>query len=1433
MTLTADQSTLAGQVRRLYFGTAGDDTQLTELARAHHSLARARQTGESVLGVFHRTARIDGRATATTVVQIVTEDLPGLLDSVVGELTRGGHRIRQVVSPVAVVWRDADHLLRSVFPELDPENPPPGAVVESWISVEIDRIGNADRARELQQRLTSVIDDVRAVAASGEEMREIARAVAAAVTDAGTGALLRWLADGHFTFLGYRFDDPLRTGDGLGLLRDGSSLVAGIPIPASGPGMILAPASGPSTVYCPGEPCYLGIRTQRGGRITGEHRFVGTFTASARHEDIRTIPVVSDRVEHVLTRTGVSGKSRTGQRMLEILEDLPRTELFAADEVFLHHIATGAPAPAELHQPRVFIRRDPHGRFFSCLVFLAAQRYTTAGRLAMRDVLRSELGGASVTEHVRTAGPATTMIHFVVHTDPRPRPEPDVARIGERLAATVCGWDERLVDAVLAGRHGESGTTEDARRYVKGFPEAYKEKFDAETGLDDLLRLRSLPADAGLDTCVYLPPGARQARFKLYLSGRRETLSEILSIVEGLGTGVLDEHSYEITVDSIPYWIFDFGLTVDRPEVWRDPAIRDRFEEAFTAVWRGDAESDRLNALVVRAGLDWRQAALLRAYTRYQHQTGNVHNEQSLSDALLAWPRIAAGLVRLFEQRFDPDFRGEDRENGTRELTRLIDDIPDPGEHWLLRGCLDLIHATVRTNYYCFVGTRNGGGRGQVLSLKLAGPAIPAPAEIFVYSPRLEGVHLRFGRVARGGLRWSDRRADYRTEILDLARAQAVRNSAIVPAGAHGGFVLTRPPADRDARRTEAEACYRMFVAGLLDLTDNIRDGQIVSPPRVLRYDGDDPYLVVTAGQGTFSAAANDIAHAYGFWLGDAFAPAERSNTAVVWESAGRHFHELGLDPEREHVTVAAIGDLSGAGMPHHVRLIAAFDDRHIFLDPAPDPAASAAERERLSGASLADYDPAKLSPGGGVWPRTEKAIPVNPIMRAALDLGSTVEWLSADEMVRAILLAPVDVQWHGGSGTYVKAATETHAATRVRDAVDAAELRAKIVAGNLGLTRRGRIEFARAGGHVVDDVAAIANSDREVNVKILLADLVAKGRLGTAERDELLAAVTGEPAKPGRRHRTLGVSRAHAARHVSVHARLVADLEYRHGLDRATETLPGEREFAALVREHQGLSSPELATVVAHTKNALKAELLASDLLTDPALLRHAAGYFPPTVRKRFPAAIEQHPLRREIAATVLVNEVVDHGGLTYVFRLTEDLAVDSADAVRAFAVVSGSYDLRSTWEWIEAAGEQLPLAVTDQLVLDTRTLLDRAARWLLSRRTAPLDVTAEIGRFRPVVRALRPKLGRLACGVARQAADERARQLIADHVPLLLATQLASLPSAYSLLDIAEIAELTGHSPQQTAEVYFAPSEHEDSRLRAVTIEALRGGAGQKIAG
>ncbi len=1483
-------------LRALYARHAPDLQRLSEdhlpllfdAASSHLELAATRTVGEPLIRVRGAQTAADGPA--GPVVEIVTDDMPFLVQSLLAGIDRAGGEVQRVIHPIVVVRRGPDGALTEVLTDADPAGPPAGAVVESWIHLDLaPPVLSHD---ELARRLAGVLRDVREIVTDAEPMLARAREIAdglpsqappgASARPGDVAALLRWLADGHVTFLGYRHytatvDGELRAdpGSGLGVLRRDEAARTFAPKVDTAPEqpdlLVVTRANDPGPLR-PEHPYYLAVASVDGaGRLTGEHRFLGMLTVPALYESVLDIPVIARRVRDAIHRAGFPLESYSGQQMLEVLSDLPREELFSAGVARLHDTAVGVLAVSGRRAVRLFLRPDPYRRFLSCLVYLPRDRYTTSSRLAMAEVLARRLGGSGVDHTARVSESSLALVQFTVHADADAAGfgDVDVVALQDELTEAVRTWDDRLTSAA-DGVDLDLGALR--------IPEAYKAAVDPAHALQDLRRIVELDGPDGFSVRLHGATGRGLRRFSLYLAGAPATLTGVLPLLQQLGVEVLDQRPSEfVRPDGVRCWLYEFGIRLDDATsaalAGRDEAeVESGFCAAFSAAWRGDVETDRFSALVLHAGLSWREVAVLRAYARYARQVGSPYGPQYMADTLLTQPAVARALLAVFRARFDPALRsgadldaapGERAEQAALAGARaLIDAVTGLDADRILRGYLAMITATLRTNWF---------RDRPYFSFKLdpsAVPDMPAPRprfEIFVYSPRVEGVHLRFGAVARGGLRWSDRPQDFRTEILGLVKAQAVKNAVIVPVGAKGGFFVRAAQPGPD----EVEACYRMFISGLLDVTDNLVNGDTVPPPDVVRHDGDDSYLVVAADKGTarFSDTANEVAASYGFWLGDAFASggsvgydhkAMGITAKGAWESVKRHFRELGTDTQAEAFTVVGVGDMSGDvfgnGMllSPHIRLLAAFDHRHVFVDPTPDAAASFAERERmfaLPRSSWDDYDRGLISTGGGVWPRTAKSVPVGAEMRAALGLGPSdgggdVTRLSPPELIAAILRAPADLLWNGGIGTYVKSSTESHAdaGDKANDTVraDGRDLRVKVVGegGNLGLTQQGRIEFASTGGKIntdaIDNSAGVDCSDHEVNIKILLDRLVVAGELAPDARNAVLVEMTDEVselvlADNRDQNAVLGIARAHAPAMVNVHGRLTTDLVTRHGLVRELEVLPDDAGFAALESSGHGLSSPELSTLLAHTKLDLTAQVLATGLPDAGAFAGRLPEYFPRAIRERFPAAVTGHPLRREIVTTQLVNEMVDGAGITYAFRLGEELSADATDAVRAYAVTTHVFDLPALWA--ELRDPRLPTAAADDIVLESRRLLDRASRWFLTNRPQPLAVGAETARFTVAVRALRGELRGMLRGRELAVVEERTRELGAAGIGAECAVAAGSLMYGYGLLDVVELVELAERDreprePHEVAALYYALSEHLGIDLALTSVSALERG-------
>ena len=1268
--------------------------------------------------------------------------------------------------------------------------------------------------------------------------------------------------------------------------------------------LIMTKANSRATVHRSSYLDYVGIkRISESGKVIGEWRFLGLYTHMAYTDSITRIPILRRKLTEVYDASGISADSHDGRAVAEFMEVYPREELFSTPVAELADVASEVLRLRERMQTRLFLRKDIYGRYVSCLIYLSRDRYNTKVRVAVQEILRRVLGGAQVDYSAVVDEGPIARLHVVIRAERgKNLVDPDLAALEQAIAAAVRSWDDDLVReavAQLGEREGRALLAE----FAGSISDTYKADVPAAAAISDLAKVRqmrrsgldisfemwesagyvggvpvehdpatattgelstpaAMPAPAAAQGDTEFPGGQRRVwRLTIHRTGSPITLTDVLPRLQHMGVEVVDEHPYEFP-GAEPFWIYDFGLrreaaatsgpggrTTAVPHVSL-ASVAGQLEGALAALWMGEIEDDGFNSLVLDAGLSWRQVVVLRAYAKYLQQAGTTFSSGYISRVLRSNPVIARRLIRLFESRFEPERvagQAERSEALFEEIGGELDDVASLDEDRILRAYLGLITATQRTNY--FSGSAGGsGGATSYLVFKLDAarvPDLPAPRpkfELFVYSPRFEGVHLRFANVARGGLRWSDRREDFRTEILGLAKAQEVKNSVIVPSGAKGGFVCKQlpDPADREAYQGEVLACYRMFISAMLDVTDNLLAGHVVPPERVVRHDGDDPYLVVAADKGTatFSDAANEIALKRGFWLGDAFASGGSAGydhkkmgitARGAWESVKFHFQTLGVDVGKTDFTVVGVGDMSGDvfgnGMllSERIKLVAAFDHRHVFVDPDPDPVTGFAERRRLfelPRSSWADYDGALISGGGGVWPRSAKSLPVSPQVRAVLGLEDGITALSPDQLISAILAAPVDLLWNGGIGTYVKASNQSHAdvGDRSNDAVriDASQLRARVIGegGNLGLTQEARIEYSLAGGLVntdfIDNSAGVDTSDHEVNIKILLDEVVRDGEMTTADRDELLQSMTDEVARlvladNYHQNRALAAARAQSAQLLHVHARYIRKLEREGRIRRRLDVLPADKDIAERRSTGSGLTLPEFSVLLAHTKIAVRQEVLGSEVPDDPYLRRALSRYFPIPLRERFTDRMPSHRLHREIITTAVMNEMVDKSGITFAFRLNEETGASVPHITEAWLVAREVFDMPGFWLQLRALDGQVDTSAQVFALLEARKLTERATRWLLHFRRPPFDIQATIDFFAGGVLTVAGGLPKLLAGLDMSSFDERREIFASRGFPDNLAERVAAMVPAYSAFDIVDIASSTGRPVEETAEVYF----------------------------
>jgi glutamate dehydrogenase len=1482
------------------------DLDLYGAALSHFDLARQRTPGTTKVRIYNPEHDVHGWDSPHTAVEIVTDDVPFLIDSIGMELNRRDFGVHLIIHPVIRVRRDDEGRLLEVLPHGADAD---GAIAESIVHAEVARHTDPRELDALRGHLERVIAEVRAAVTDWPEMRQRALDLVAELRDspppleadevAEAGAFLAWLEEHNFTFLGYREyalsgkgDDLTlvsEPGSGLGILRqqDPSSrgfeqLPPAVRARALEPYLLnLTKANSRSTVHRPAYLDYVGVkRFDADGRVIGERRFLGLYTHTAYQANPQEIPILRRKVDAVLTRAGFPHDSHNAKALREILESYPRDELFQISDDDLFRIAMGILHLGARQRVRLFVRRDTFDRFVSCLVFVPRDRFNTENRRRIEQILRRATGARSIEYTTLVSESVLVRLHYLAYAEPGELPDLDERATEAMLIAATRSWTDDLREALIE-EHGEEQGAILMHRYGEAFPAAYRADWVPRTAVADIARMEELGEHDDLSLRLYRPLEAprRSLRAKVFRAGRPLALSDLLPLFENMGVEVADERPYTIVPsDREGVSIYDFGLTYSGAEELETDRVRDAFQDAFVRTWRGkESESDGYNRLVLRAGLTWREAMVLRAIGRYLRQAGTAFSDRYTENALVGHPRVARLLVDLLLARFDPKDTDADRAlQLVEEIEREIDAVESLDQDRILRSFLAVARAMLRTNFF---QREEDGSRKPCLSFKLDPEQLtwlplPHPRfEIFVYSPRTEGVHLRGGKVARGGIRWSDRREDFRTEVLGLMKAQMVKNAVIVPVGAKGGFVVKRPPEgdDRDALLAEVEACYRVFIGGLLDLTDNIVGGETVPPADVVRYDEDDPYLVVAADKGTaaLSDVANEVAGQYGFWLGDAFASGGSSGydhkamgitARGAWESVKRHFRELGHDVQSDDFTVVGIGDMSGDvfgnGMllSRHIRLIGAFDHRHVFLDPDPDAARSWEERKRLfelPRSSWADYDAALISEGGGVFPRTAKSIPLSEQAQAALRVG--VDALAPNELIQALLRAPVALLFNGGVGTYVKATTEAQvdAGDKANDAVrvNAGELRCRVVAegGNLGLTQRARIEYARAGGRVntdaIDNSGGVDCSDREVNIKILLDQAVAAGDLTPKQRNELLVEMTASVAELVLRDNyeqtaTLSLSEAQSTDMIDVHTRFLEFLDGARKLDRELEALPGPEEMAERTREGRGLTRPELAVLQAYSKIELYAQLLDSDVPEDAHLSAELDHYFPAPLPERFDDEMRGHRLRREVIATQVINNMLHGGGTTFVFRLHEESGAPPSEIARAYAAARDIFSMRPQWVEIEALDGEVDSDVQTHLFLAGRRLVERGSRWLLAHRSRPLDIGATVNFFSPGANAIAAALPRLLGASDVEPLMVQAEELEQAGVPPALAQRVAGLGTMFSTFDIVEVADETGLEVEEVARVHFRLADRldlhwlrdrivelpRDDRWRALARAALR---------
>jgi len=1443
-----------------------------------HFLQQRSAKEEIKVRVFNPDFERHGWQSTHTVIEVVQPDMPFIVDSLRMELNRRNLTIHAIINTVFSIRRDRK---KGELQELQPRNVAcKGGEPESLVVIEVDRHTDPEQLEELRKGLLNVLAEVKAAVtdfdamlAKADELLEDYHQVPEGLEEEDVVEardFITWLKS-HFTFLGY--DELALTGEGksrqlepvcdscLGLFKqqDGSCYPG---VLASGDrddgGFTLIPelmsftkSSRRSRVHRPAYPDYISIkRFDAEGQLVGESRFLGLYTSAVYLHGATDIPIVRRKINAVMERSGLHRQGHDWKELKQILEIHPRDDLFQASVEELFDTAMGILQIHERRQIRLFLRRDYYGQFFSALVYAPREVYSTDFRQRVERILQQQLGcdQAEFTTYFSESVLARTQ--FILRTSDHQEVtrEFDVTDLERRISQAASSWNEELY-AALVESLGEEKGIKTYNHFCGGFSAGYRSDFAPRAAVVDIQYILRLTKAEPIALSFYeaLEREPEELNFKLYHLGEALPLSDVLPVLENLGLRVIDEHPYQVETDGRCIWIHDFNLRYTGKQQVTAETMQNLFEDAFLNIWKGHAGNDDFNKLVLGAQLHWRQVALLRAYAGYMKQIRFPISQEAISLALKHHVGLARLLVELFAARFDPDSADPKREDKLEaDIMQGLDEVASLNEDQAIRQYLALIRATLRTNFY----QQLDGQPKPYLSLKLSPrdiPQVPEPRplfEIYVHSPRVEGVHLRGGKVARGGLRWSDRLEDFRTEVLGLVKAQQVKNAVIVPVGAKGGFVARHLHSDmsREAWMEEGVSCYRTFIRALLDITDNLLEGEVVPPKAVVRHDEDDTYLVVAADKGTatFSDIANEIAAEYNFWLGDAFASGgsqgyDHKKMGITargaWVSVERHFRELGLNTAKEPFTCVGIGDMSGDvfgnGMlrSDQIKLVAAFNHLHVFIDPDPDPAASFKERQRLfelPRSGWGDYDTKLISKGGGVFNRSAKSISLTPEIKRLT--GLTLNRVPPNELISALLCAEVDLIWNGGIGTYIKASDETQAdvGDKANDGlrVDAPQVRARVIGegGNLGLTQRARMELAQNGCRLntdfIDNAGGVDCSDHEVNIKILLNQLVANGDMTARQRNRLLSDMTDDVAElvlqnNYRQVQAISLAEARSASSMAEYRRFINALESQGKLKRKLEFLPADEQLADRQNNRQGFTRPELSVLVSYSKADLKELLLASAVPDDAYLAQELVTAFPERICKTYADALKQHRLRREIIATQIANQMVNLMGINFVDRLLTSTGADIEHVVRAYVLARDIFSLRSLWKEIEALDYQVGAGIQQEMMHDLQHLIRRVTRWFVRNRQGTLDCANEAEHFSPCLVKLVPELGKLLRGQPLDVWQSAHDRYIDAGVPEKLAQRVAGSRALYPLLGIIEVAHDSKVSVELAAKAHFSLSE------------------------
>lgn len=1455
-------------------------------ALCHWELAQTRIPGQPALKIYNPNIQEDRWQTSHTVIDLVTDDMPYLVMSLSMTLTELGINIYQTIHPVIQVKRAEDGtLLDCLSSDRDiPANSEfalcdHADLAESLMHIEIDRITDPGALDALKLAIENTLHTLQRVHQDQDAIIETMQSLESSLSESAASCseakesldLLKWIDRRNFSPLGAI---ELKVLENLELQPIESSVLGlfALDIESKRPSLAqilpadhtilfedqqrvsISKSALPSPIIRPENLDVVVVRDIGGDdKSPSIDCVIGLFSPFVKNLDTTQVPVLRQKTHAVHTAFGHPLDSHAGKALANTLEQLPREMLFQHDVETLLQVCTGIVNLQERQRICLFGSVAPGGLHCDCLVYIPREHYSRELRLTIESILLQELSGLSSEFDSRfSSESALARIHYVIRLPARNqsvnRRKPDWADIEAKLIEAGITWEDRLLDTLLQS-FDENQALDLHKEYRDAFPVSYKSDFSARIAQADiaLIEDRLMPDRPMMHIYRNRLADASTLSFKLFSPGKHIALSDVIPVIENMGMVVDAEHPYHIKrKHAEDVWVHEFGVKRIDGKPASDNIPNEHLQTVFEKIWIEQVENDGFNRLILDPGLNWRESVVLRSYCKYLLQIGVPFSQSYMIDTLVRNANIAKLLVQLFNQRFDPAF-SQDRMQAQNETQEAIRDnlsfVESLDEDRILRAYLNLITNTLRTNFFC--QDEHGEALDYVSykldSSRITGLPLPRPhVEIFVYSPRVEGVHLRGGRVARGGLRWSDRREDFRTEVLGLMKAQMVKNAVIVPVGSKGGFYVKNPPlkADREAQFEEGVRCYQTFLRGMLDVTDNVDSGEIIPPPNVIRYDEDDPYLVVAADKGTatFSDYANAISEEYGFWLGDAFASGGSAGydhkkmgitARGAWESVKRHFRELGSDTQTTPFTVVAIGDMAGDvfgnGMllSDQIKLIAAFNHMHIFIDPDPDPEQSHTERARLFSlprSTWSDYNEDLLSKGGAIYPRTLKEITLSPEAMSVLQISE--QTLTPNDLIHHCLQAPTDLIWNGGIGTYIKSAGESHAAAsdRANDGVrvNANQLRCRVIGegGNLGVTQLARIDFARSGGlmytDAIDNSAGVDCSDHEVNIKILLNGAVKAGDLTLKQRDQLLVKMTdrvGELVLLDNYLQTQCINIAHAENAASLeeHARFILHLETLDKLDREIEYLPSVDDIAERLANNQGLSRPELAVIVAYSKMDLYEQLLASKFSADTSLNRLLHDYFPEPLTEQFGQEINQHPLRAEIICTIVGNQLVNRLGPTFFFRMQEELGATAEQVAQSFVAVCEIFAMHSVWQKIESLDNIASAKIQTSMHILVRGLVERAVHWLLRSRRDIDSIDSLIDYFKPGISELIASMPHCLASANRKTLDERCAYFMNAGAPDDTALSVAQVVPLSSALDIVEISKSQRQAVAEVAAVYF----------------------------